>query len=167
MEAGWTQVKVSFLLWKRGSLNHILYNERIPLDRVQQVRFAVDVAKGMRFLHSLSPPCVHRDLKPANLLVTDTWVVKVADFGSATTLEFNEDRHRRLRQRAASELRSLAFRNTAQSLMEESYGRNKMNMAEPLLTAFSSMSCDVGTLFWKAPEMLSGRSYGAPVDVFR
>lgn len=48
---------------KCGSLNVILYDLAIHLDKVQQVRFAVDVAKGMRFLHNLSPPCIHRDLK--------------------------------------------------------------------------------------------------------
>lgn len=34
-------------------------------------------ARGMNYLHRLSPPIVHRDLKSPNLLVDKTWTVKV------------------------------------------------------------------------------------------
>jgi serine/threonine protein kinase len=42
---------------------------------------ALDVVKGMNYLHRCSPPVVHRDLKSPNLLVDKNWTVKVADFG--------------------------------------------------------------------------------------
>lgn len=42
---------------------------------------ALDVAKGMNYLHSSHPTIVHRDLKSPNLLVDKNWVVKVSDFG--------------------------------------------------------------------------------------
>jgi len=42
---------------------------------------ALDVAKGMNYLHRSSPPIVHRDLKSPNLLVDKNWTVKVCDFG--------------------------------------------------------------------------------------
>ncbi|KAI8020982.1 putative serine/threonine-protein kinase SIS8 [Camellia lanceoleosa] len=34
-------------------------------------------AKGINYLHCLSPPRVHRDLKSPNLLVDKNWTVKV------------------------------------------------------------------------------------------
>ncbi|KAI3728130.1 hypothetical protein L6452_16760 [Arctium lappa] len=45
------------------------------------MRMALDVAKGMNYLHTSNPIIVHRDLKTPNLLVDKNWVVKVCDFG--------------------------------------------------------------------------------------
>ncbi|XP_028070123.1 serine/threonine-protein kinase EDR1-like [Camellia sinensis] len=42
---------------------------------------ALDVAKGMNYLHTSHPIIVLRDLKTPNLLVDKNWVVKVCDFG--------------------------------------------------------------------------------------
>jgi serine/threonine protein kinase len=42
--------------------------------------------QGMLFLHNHSPPIIHRDLKSANLLLTQDFVVKVADFGLSRPL---------------------------------------------------------------------------------
>lgn len=47
----------------------------------RRLAFARDIAKGMHYLHSCSPPIVHRDLKSANLLVDKDWTIKVCDFG--------------------------------------------------------------------------------------
>lgn len=42
---------------------------------------AIDIARGMNYLHNSIPTVVHRDLKSSNLLVDKNWTVKVADFG--------------------------------------------------------------------------------------
>ena len=42
---------------------------------------ALDVAKGINYLHCLNPPIVHWDLKSPNLLVDKNWTAKVCDFG--------------------------------------------------------------------------------------
>ncbi|KOO35508.1 hypothetical protein Ctob_015978, partial [Chrysochromulina tobinii] len=42
---------------------------------------ASDVAKGVAYLHFNN--LLHRDLKPGNVLLADSWVAKVADFGSS------------------------------------------------------------------------------------
>lgn len=42
---------------------------------------ALDIARGVNYLHHCCPPIVHRDLKSSNLLVDKSWNVKVGDFG--------------------------------------------------------------------------------------
>ena len=127
----------------RGSLGSILRNTAISLNNSQQIRFALDAAKGMRFLHGLRPPRVHRDLKSGNLLVSERWVVKVADFGSA-----------RLVKDEAVEQDAVR-------------GTGPLSLDAPLLQPQYELSTCVGTAFWTAPELLRGNSYGTPVDAYR
>ncbi|MCO5598420.1 hypothetical protein L7F22_052515 [Adiantum nelumboides] len=67
----------------RGSLFRLLHRPGMKelLDDRRCVRMALDIAKGVNYLHRLNPPIVHRDLKSPNLLVDKMWTVKVCDFG--------------------------------------------------------------------------------------
>ncbi|XP_057478371.1 probable serine/threonine-protein kinase SIS8 [Actinidia eriantha] len=65
----------------RGSLYKLLHRPNNQLDDKRRVRMALDVARGMNYLHTSHPTIVHRDLKTPNLLVDKNWVVKVSDFG--------------------------------------------------------------------------------------
>uniref|UniRef100_A0A7N0ZWQ7 non-specific serine/threonine protein kinase n=1 Tax=Kalanchoe fedtschenkoi TaxID=63787 RepID=A0A7N0ZWQ7_KALFE len=65
----------------RGSLFKTLHKNSQMMDIKRRLRMALDVAKGMNYLHRLNPPIVHRDLKTSNLLVDRNWTVKVGDFG--------------------------------------------------------------------------------------
>ncbi|XP_072963907.1 serine/threonine-protein kinase CTR1-like isoform X2 [Typha angustifolia] len=67
----------------RGSLFRLINRAsgREILDRRHRLRMALDVAKGINYLHCLNPPIVHWDLKSPNLLVDKNWSVKVCDFG--------------------------------------------------------------------------------------
>ena len=49
----------------------------LVLDDKRRLRMALDVARGMNYLHSCRPPIVHRDLKSPNLLVDKDWTCKV------------------------------------------------------------------------------------------
>ncbi|XP_068469215.1 probable serine/threonine-protein kinase SIS8 isoform X3 [Phaseolus vulgaris] len=68
-------------LLPRGSLFKNLHRNNQTLDIRRRLRMALDVAKGMNYLHHRNPPIVHRDLKSSNLLVDKNWTVKVGDFG--------------------------------------------------------------------------------------
>eukprot|EP01137_Pigoraptor_chileana_P024831 Opistho-2@93423 len=92
-----------------GSLTDV-FDRLTPseFDWTLRLKFALDAAKGMEYLHSNSPPLLHLDLKSPNLLIDDRMRLKVSDFGLATL------------QRAKSE-----------------------NHA-------------IGTLYWMAPELITG-----------
>ena len=46
-----------------------------------------DVALGLYYLHSQSPPIIHRDLSPNNILLTDHNVAKIGDLGVAKVVQ--------------------------------------------------------------------------------
>lgn len=53
-----------------------------PLTWKQRVSIALDVGRGVEYLHSLAQTSfIHRDLKPSNILLGDDMRAKVADFG--------------------------------------------------------------------------------------
>ncbi|KAL5848499.1 hypothetical protein ACOSQ4_006512 [Xanthoceras sorbifolium] len=53
-----------------------------PLTWKQRITIALDVARGVEYLHSLAQQSfIHRDLKPSNILIGDDMRAKVADFG--------------------------------------------------------------------------------------
>jgi serine/threonine-protein kinase len=51
----------------------------LPLERVAEI--AAAIADGLAFAHANG--VVHRDIKPANIMVLDSGIVKIADFGIA------------------------------------------------------------------------------------
>ncbi|KAF2291233.1 hypothetical protein GH714_020787 [Hevea brasiliensis] len=64
-----------------GSLYDFLHKNHNVLKLPQLLKFAIDVCRGMEYLHQNN--IIHRDLKTANLLMDAHKVVKVADFGVA------------------------------------------------------------------------------------
>lgn len=65
-----------------GSLRaylHKLERKSLPLKKL--VEIALDIARGMDFIHSKH--VIHRDLKPENVLIDKNFHMKIADFGIA------------------------------------------------------------------------------------
>ena len=50
------------------------------------MRWALDLARAITYMHQSDPPVVHRDLRPANLLLSSASAIKVTGFGSALLL---------------------------------------------------------------------------------
>ncbi|KAL6062523.1 Pleckstrin y domain [Balamuthia mandrillaris] len=74
-----------------GNLYEFLHAASSDVDWNLRLKIARDVAVGMNFLHSATPPVVHGDLKSPNILLasndpSEAIVAKVADFGLSTQL---------------------------------------------------------------------------------
>jgi serine/threonine protein kinase/Leucine-rich repeat (LRR) protein len=73
-------------LCEHGMLFEVLTNDSATIDWRFRLKMALDIAAGMHYLHSCTPPVIHRDLKSANVLCSsvdprDKVCAKVADFG--------------------------------------------------------------------------------------
>jgi serine/threonine protein kinase/Leucine-rich repeat (LRR) protein len=69
-----------------GPLSHHLFDWKYfnqkPLSWLMRLSIALDVARGLEYLHGLAHKSfIHRDLKPSNILLTDDFRAKVSDFG--------------------------------------------------------------------------------------
>jgi serine/threonine protein kinase len=132
-----------------GSLDQQLYVERWRPSASEVVGVALDVARGMAYLHtfSLQPtndhelPIIHRDLKSGNLLLSHSptaedgdaggeggsrgrLVVKVADFGLSRDKQVEAERQQTL------------------------------------------MMTGCGSMLWMAPEIVTGQIFNESVDVY-
>lgn len=140
----------------RGSLRDLLddYSQVLSVDR--KINFALDIARGMNFLHSLTPPRVHRDLKTDNLLISETDVVKITDFGLGKQVCVGISDHSQ-QHRARYSIRRLVSRLADARL--------------PLLDLRGQESPHaLGAARWRAPELsVSGSTtrYTTAADVYR
>jgi len=64
--------------------SHTLGSEIVgekPLELKRAIQYGIDIADGMQVAHQAG--IVHRDLKPANILIDDSHLLKIVDFGVA------------------------------------------------------------------------------------
>ncbi|KAK1302758.1 Serine/threonine-protein kinase EDR1 [Acorus calamus] len=129
----------------RGSLFRLIHRPNNQLDERRRLRMALDVARGMNYLHNCTPTIVHRDLKTPNLLVDRNWVVKVCDFGLS-------------RMKQSTFLSSRSFAGTFHPLLMtwsmyiEIYTQAEWMAPEVLKNEPSDEKCDVysfGVILWE------------------
>ena len=69
---------------EKGNLFDFLHtNKKNILSLKEKIRIALEIAKGVNYLHCFNPPILHRDLKSLNILLDKNFQVKIADFGWA------------------------------------------------------------------------------------
>lgn len=93
VDPGTGLVSLCFEFMHKGSLDHMfrrMFNAETGAPNItlaQTVEMALDVARGMAYLHGRKPlPVIHRDLKPGNLMLTRAGRVKIGDFGLSKTM---------------------------------------------------------------------------------
>ena len=134
-----------------GALCSLLHKKEVELCAKQKLRFVLEAAKGMDYLHTLKPPRIHRDLKSANLLLSLNWQVKVADFGSARLIPQPDQARATKDKRFQKQSNTDEEKDSKQLLDECSYLTSK----------------HIGTARWRSPEVWKNMSYGTPTDVYR
>ncbi|KAI4324385.1 hypothetical protein L6164_023929 [Bauhinia variegata] len=78
------------------------------LSPSKALRFALDIARGMNYLHECKPdPVIHCDLKPKNILLDNGGQLKVAGFGMVRLSKISPDMGRLVQPGANIDLSSL------------------------------------------------------------
>lgn len=67
------------------TLEDRVHDANAPLLEQDVVRYGIQVAQVLHYLHSQQPAIIYRDLKPSNIMVTPDGVLKLIDFGVART----------------------------------------------------------------------------------
>lgn len=66
-----------------GSLYDLLHSRSRPPGWTRRLRFALQLAKAVRDLHTSNPPVIHRDIKSSNVLIDGNFHARLGDFGLA------------------------------------------------------------------------------------
>ncbi|XP_028801239.1 G-type lectin S-receptor-like serine/threonine-protein kinase LECRK1 [Neltuma alba] len=78
------------------SLADFLFKAEMHLSWKQRVKIALDIARGILYLHEECEVCiVHCNIKPQNILLDEMWTAKISDFGLARLSSIPE--HSRIR----------------------------------------------------------------------
>ncbi|KAI0242810.1 Atrial natriuretic peptide receptor 1 [Lamellibrachia satsuma] len=64
----------------KGSLQDVIWNENIKLDDMFKFSMAIDIFKGLKYLHESELGC-HGRLKSPNCVIDGRWVCKLTDYG--------------------------------------------------------------------------------------
>lgn len=129
-----------------GTLKQLLHDPNESLPWEQRVSFAKDIASGMAYLHSKS--IIHRDLNSNNCLVREDRSVVVADFGLARIMRANSPS-----RTIAAGLCCSGSTPSPTVRKPRKYERKKRYTV-------------VGSPYWMAPEMMTGKKYDEKVDIF-
>ncbi len=74
------------------SLEKRLKATNAPLLETDVLKWSVQLCDALDYLHGLQPPIIFRDMKPSNVMVTNTGLVKLIDFGIARTYKAGKKR---------------------------------------------------------------------------
>ncbi|MFN2289896.1 MAG: protein kinase domain-containing protein [Anaerolineae bacterium] len=74
------------------SLEKRLTATNAPLLETDVLKWAVQLCEALDYLHTRQPPIIFRDMKPSNVMVTNTSLVKLIDFGIARTYKVGKKR---------------------------------------------------------------------------
>jgi serine/threonine protein kinase len=131
-------------LMPRGSLRDVVRSQQLNWTR--KLNLAIEITRGLQYLHSQSPPVLHRDLKTLNILVDESFHIKLADFGATSAAVVRD--------------------GAADSISDG--GETSSSVSSPSLSSQSLTAAENygGTLYCLAPEVLDHQPYTPASDVY-
>ena len=152
---------------KGGCLFNHLHNPDQDIGLDDALRYSLNAASGMKYLHGLDPSRIHCNLKTSNLLLTEQWVVKIADFGMVNLLSGacseNQSNETATLVQTGSAGRLFGRRRGAENV-EEGSTLLPVVPEHPSKTASSSKSWENA---WSSPESLADGIFNKATDVYR
>ncbi|EEF38945.1 probable serine/threonine-protein kinase PIX13 isoform X2 [Ricinus communis] len=86
---GYCQENQSFLIvyefMENGSLNYHLFRKdsKYLLPWETRIKVMIGMARGLSYLHTIEDPIIYRDFKSSNILLDESYIAKISDFGLA------------------------------------------------------------------------------------
>ena len=75
----------------KENLREFLERKRNDLSQQKQLEVCLAIARGLRFLHTHTPPIVHRDLTDKNVMLGKDGLVKIGDLGQLRLKDNNAE----------------------------------------------------------------------------
>ena len=89
-QSGSTEYLVVMEYCPKGRLTDLL-NSKAKLTVQEVICYFYQIARAVQHLHCQTPSIIHRDLKLENVLINSRGMLKLCDFGSATTQTYHPD----------------------------------------------------------------------------
>ncbi|KAL7129120.1 hypothetical protein ABFS83_13G042400 [Erythranthe nasuta] len=144
--------------------------KRGSLKLVTAIKFALDIARGLNYLHEHKPEAIiHRDLEPSNILRDDSGHLKVADFGLSKLIivakTIKEDKPVSSQQTSCKYLVDdlgfdLVYIFTHAILLKSNTGYFDFSIIQVWFYKFDD------AVRYVAPEVFRNEEYDTKVDVF-
>jgi serine/threonine protein kinase len=111
------------------------------LNKKQKISIMKDILKGLAYIHNRRPNnLIHRDIKPTNILLTNSKVAKIADFGLSKFYNLNKI-------------------NSFENMVE-------LDNEKKTLLQLNDNTIPVGTERYMAPEVKNTSDYDNKIDIY-
>ena len=150
-------------------LRKLMQNADLNFDDEHAIAILYNILCGMNFLHTAN--VIHRDLKPANILVDNSCVIKICDFGISRTYEripFEQDsvmNTETINPDSGSSSRKRPSRKMSTTVMTRWYRAPEVILLEPYDTKIDIWS--VGCVFGELLKFTGNYQNAFPADKTR